>query len=171
MNFADQQYRNTLVRSINNKGVDYVDGQYYIGHCTQISSKNTGKSLDECRREQSNINELQASVSECRRVQKSHQTNVDECRQVIRRVWTSVDQSLDQCRQMQMSVDESKIFTLIPEIVAYGPIFLLLQFCNSRPRRYANRFFYLLLLLITVFSLLTLAKPICLFNIRELELN
>ena len=70
-----------------------------------------------------------------------------------------------------MSVDESKISTLIPEVAAHGPIFLLLQLCNSRLHRYANQYLYLLLLLITVFSLLTLAKPICLFNECELELN
>ena len=64
------------------------------------------------------------------------------CRQVTRRVWRSVDVSLDECRQMYTSVDEPKIFTLIPEKETHGPIFLLLQFCNSRPHRYANFQFY-----------------------------
>ena len=158
VNFADQLYRNTLSRSINNKVVNnYVDWQYYIGHGRRISSKNTEKSLDKCGRIQTSYTRLQANVGQSRRV--------------TRRMQASVDQSLDECRQMQMSVDQSKISTLIPEIVAHGPIFLLLKLCNSRPHRCANWQFYLLLLLMTVFSFPTLAKPICLFNVRELELN
>ena len=168
VNFAHQLYRNTLVRSINNKQSIITS----IENTTLVQDADLFyKHRQVTRRVQTNIDELQTSVGECRGVQTSHQTNIDQCRQVTRRVQTSVDQSLDECRQMQTSRDESKIFILIPEIVVHSPIFLLLQLCNSRPYRYANQQFYLLLLLIIVFSLPTLAKPICLFNVRDLELN
>ena len=44
------------------------------------------ESLDECRRVQTNVDESQ--------------TNVDECRRVTRRVYTIVDESLDEFRQL-----------------------------------------------------------------------
>ena len=120
----------------------------------KVYSKNTDESLDECRQVQMNVDESQ--------------TNVDESRQVQTSAQTSVDESLDECRQMQTSVEKSKFFTLIPEKVTC-PIFLLLQIGNhanyaiSAIMQIFNLQFYLLLLLITLFSLHKLTKPICLF--------
>ena len=116
------------------------------------------------RRVQTSVDESQANVDECRRVQTRHQTNVDKCRQVTRRVKTSVDESRDECRQIQTIVDESNIFTLIPEKVTHGPIFLLLQQQATSVCKFSMLQLYLSLLLITVFSLLILAKPICIFS-------
>ena len=70
----------------------------------------------------------QMSVDECRRMKTSHrqmQANADECRRVTRLVQTN-----------------QKHFTLIPEKPTHGPIFLLLQLCNSKPHRRANLQFY-----------------------------
>ena len=62
-------------------------------------SKNTDKSLDECRRVQTNVDESQTNADECGRVQTCHQT----------------------------SVDESKNFYLIQDEVTNGHILLLLH--------------------------------------------
>ena len=131
----------------------------------RIYSKNTDESPDECRRLQRNVDESQTNVDKCRRVQTSHQTNVDKCRRVTRQVQTSVSESLDECRKMQMSIDKSKIFTLIPEKVTHGPIFLLLQLCNSRPHLCQNLKFYTFICYYcsSQFARSSLAKPICLF--------
>ena len=51
-----------------------------------IYSKNPGKSLDDCKRVQTSVDESQKNVDErrrvTRRVQTNHQTSVDECRRV-----------------------------------------------------------------------------------------
>ena len=53
--------------------------------------KHTDESLGKFRRVQTNEDESQTNVDECRRVQTSHQTNIDECIQVNRRVQRNVD--------------------------------------------------------------------------------
>ena len=135
-------------------------------------------SEDECRRVTDEFKQMQMSVDESldqsRRVQTSHQTSVDECRRVTdecrrvtRQVQTNVDASLDECRQMQTSVNKSKRYSLFREKVTHGPILLLLQLCNSTPHRHANFQFCSFICdyyphNLTMFPLLTLAKPICL---------
>ena len=68
----------------------------------RIYSKNTDKSLDECRRVQTNVDESQTIVEECRRITRQVQTSLDvsldECR--CRRVQTNVDQ----CRRIKSFV-------------------------------------------------------------------
>ena len=90
----------------------------------------------------------QTNVEACRRMQTSHrrmQMSVDESLDECRQVQTSLDESLDECRQMQMS------------LVA------IMQQQATSVCKCSILQFYQLLLLIIVYSLLTLAKPICLF--------
>ena len=83
---------------------------------------------------------------------------------------TNVDKSetnVNECRRI-------KIFFFDSKKVTHGPILLLLQLCNSRPHRYANFQFcsFMWLLLLTIFLLLTLAKPICLlFHLTYVKSN
>ena len=77
-------------------------------------SKNTDKSLDECRRVQTNVDELQTNIDECRRVQTSHQTSADKCRRV------QTNQKFLRCFQKKRRM-------------VLGSIFLLLQLCDSKP--------------------------------------
>ena len=107
-------------------------------------------SVDECKRVTDECRQVQTShqtnVDECRQVQTSHQMSVGECRRVQTSHQTNVDESLDECRQMQTSL----VVAIIQQQATSVCKFSILQF-------------YLLLLLITVFSFLKLAKPICLF--------
>ena len=66
--------------------------------------------------------------------EKNYSKNTDNSLDECRRLQTNVDE----CRQMQTSADKSKKFSLIPEKVTHDAILLLLQFCNSRPHRYAS---------------------------------
>ena len=128
--------------------------QTSVDECRQVTDKcrrmqtSVDESLDECRRVQTSVDE--SLDDECRRMQTSHrrmQTSVDKSLDECRRVQTNLDKSLDECRQMQTSL----VVAIIEQEATSVCKFSILQFC------------LLLLLLITVYSLLTSAKPICLF--------
>ena len=124
---------------------------------------------------QTSVGESQTNVEECRRVQTSYQTSLDKCRRVTGRVQTSVDESLGEYRQMQMSVDESIFFTFIPEKsdtwFHFIVVAIILQQTSS-VCKFSILQFYLRLLLLAMFPLLTLAKPIYqLFHLMYVNLN
>ena len=77
----------------------------------------------------------------------------DECRRVTRRVQTNIDE----CRRIE-------IFTLISESDTWSH-FSVVAIMQHKPHQYLDFQFYSFIYYYcsSVFSLLTLAKPICLF--------